>query len=66
MEGWLCEQYQCRPSELDGEDINRLLRGRNALALYRAARKPPPWTGGDEEIMNELMQLDWERQRGGQ
>ena len=66
LEAILCEAYHCLPSQLDGEDASRLLRSREALALYRVvtrtANKPKnKWTLDERRAMGELLNLDWER-----
>jgi hypothetical protein len=35
MEAGLCERLHCRPSELDQEDVGRIMRGFSLLDLYR-------------------------------
>jgi len=57
--------YGCLPSELDGEDMARLLRQAEMLALYRTARKPlRQWTAADNTLMRDLLDLDLKRRDG--
>ena len=65
MEALLCEMYGCLPSELDGEDVARLLKQAEMLMLYRTARKPlKQWSGADNAIMRDLLDLDLKRHNG--
>ena len=45
LEKLLCEEYKITPSQLDKEDVVRMLRGMNASSFYHVARKPfDRWT----------------------
>ena len=61
----MIDAYRCLPSQLDREDVARLLRDRTALAIFRAVSKPHTrWTPAEEKLIVPLMELDWERSHG--
>jgi hypothetical protein len=39
VEASLCERFHCLPSQLDSEDVARILRGIDVLELYRDLRR---------------------------
>ena len=61
----MIDHYRCLPSQLDREDVARLLRDRTALAIFRAVSKPHTrWTTAEEKLIVPLMELDWKRKHG--
>jgi hypothetical protein len=63
MERWLCREYGCLPTDLDEQDVGRLMRGLEAESIHGAAGKPhTKWTKADQAVMIPVLELDVKRQ----
>jgi len=64
MERWLCKEYHCLPTELENQDVARLMRGLEAERIYATARKPfSQWTAAEQAVIIPVLELDNERQK---
>lgn len=52
------------PTELEDQDVGRLMRGIEAERIYAAMQKPfKQWTRAEQAVMVPILELDNERQR---